>query len=82
VQQRNLWGLEMTRREFIQFILKTASAIVVGAYFITDKVSPRRLVLRSELLRRAAFIRAVRQKNYPGSVKPLSNINTQGKWRG
>jgi hypothetical protein len=60
----------MTRREFIQFVLKTASAIAVGAYFITDKVSPRR------------FIRAVRQKKYPGSVKQLSNINTQGKWRG
>jgi hypothetical protein len=72
----------MTRREFVQFVLKTASAIAVGAYVITDKVSPRRLVLRSELLRRVAFIRAVRQKKYPGSVKQLSNINTQGKWRG
>jgi len=60
----------MTRREFIQFVLKTASAIAVGAYFITDKVSPRR------------FIRAVRQKKYPGSIKQLSNINTQGKWSG
>ena len=60
----------MTRREFVQFVLKTASAIAVGAYVITDKVSPRR------------FIRAVRQKKYPGSVKQLSNINTQGKWRG
>ena len=60
----------MTRREFVQFVLKTASAIAVGAYFITDKISPRR------------FIRAVRQKKYPGSVKQLSNINTQGKWRG
>jgi hypothetical protein len=60
----------MTRREFVQFVLKTASAIAVGAYFITNKVSPRR------------FIRAVRQKKYPGSVKQLSNINTQGKWRG
>ena len=60
----------MTRREFIQFVLKTASAIAIGIYFITDKVSPRK------------FIRAVRQKRYPGSIKQLSNINTQGKWRG
>ncbi len=60
----------MTRREFIQFVLKTSSAIAVGAYFIADKVSPRK------------FIRAVRQKKYPGSVKQLSNINTQGKWSG
>jgi len=64
----------MTRREFVQFVLKTASAIPIcigiGAYFITEKVSPRK------------FIRAVRQKKYPGSVKQLSNINTQGKWNG
>jgi hypothetical protein len=60
----------MTRREFIQFVLKTASAIAVGTYFITKKVSPRK------------FIRAVRQKKYPGSVRMLSDINTQGKWSG
>ncbi len=60
----------MTRREFIQFVLKTASAIAVGAYVISKKVSPRK------------FIRAVRNKKYPGSIKQLSNINTQGKWNG
>jgi hypothetical protein len=60
----------MTRREFFKFVLKTASAVAIGAYFITDKVSPRK------------FIRAVRQKKYPGSVKTLSDINTQGKWNG
>jgi hypothetical protein len=60
----------MTRREFFKFVLKTASAVAVGAYFITEKVSPRK------------FIRAVRQKKYPGSVKQLPNVYTQGKWRG
>lgn len=60
----------MTRREFVQFILKTASAIAVGVYVIGDKVSPRK------------FIRAERLKKYPGSIKQLSNINTQGKWNG
>jgi len=60
----------MTRREFFKFVLKTASAVVVGAYFITEKVSPRK------------FIRAARQKKYPGSVKQLPNVYTQGKWRG
>jgi hypothetical protein len=62
--------MEMTRREFIQSILKTASAIAISAYFIGEKVSPRK------------FIRAIRQKKYPGSIKPLSGINTQGKWSG
>jgi hypothetical protein len=60
----------MTRREFFQFVLKTVSAIAVGAYFIADKVSPKR------------FIQAIRQKRYPGSVKQLPNVFTQGKWRG
>ncbi len=60
----------MTRREFFQSILKTASAIAIGVYFIGEKVSPRK------------FIRAVRQKKYPGSIKPLSDINTEGKWNG
>jgi hypothetical protein len=60
----------MTRREFFLSVLKTATAIAIGAYIITDKISPRK------------FIRAVRHKKYPGSVKPLPDINTQGKWRG
>jgi hypothetical protein len=60
----------MTRREFFQSVLKIAAAAAIGAYVITDKVSPRR------------FIRASWQKKYPGSVKQLPNIFTQGKWRG
>jgi hypothetical protein len=62
--------MEMTRREFFQSVLKTVMAIAIGAYVIADKVSPRR------------FIRAIQQKKYPGSVKQLPNIFTQGKWRG
>jgi hypothetical protein len=60
--------MEMTRRDFIQFVLKTASVVAIGAYFIGQV--PRR------------FIYALRHKKYPGTVKPLSNINTQGKWSG
>jgi hypothetical protein len=60
----------MTRREFFQSVLKTVTAIAIGAYVIADKVSPKR------------FIRAVRQKRYPGSVKQLPNVYTQSKWRG
>ena len=60
----------MTRRQFIQFVLKTASAFAIGAYFIGEKVLPRK------------FIYAIRYKKYPGIVKPLSDIKTQGKWSG
>jgi hypothetical protein len=68
MRQRNLRSLEMTRRGFIQFVLKTASVFAIGAYFISQ--APRK------------FINAIRYKKYPGIVKPLSNINTQGKWSG
>jgi hypothetical protein len=60
----------MTRRQFIQFVLKTASAFAIAVYFIGEKVLPRK------------FINAIRYKKYPGIVKPLSDINTQGKWSG
>jgi hypothetical protein len=60
----------MTRREFMQCVLKTASVIAVGAYFITQKALPRK------------FMQAIRQKKYPGIIKQLSNVYTQGKWRG
>jgi hypothetical protein len=60
----------MNRRKFIQNVLKTVLAIVVGACFITDKVSPKR------------FIQAIRHKKYPGRIKQLPNTFTQGKWRG
>jgi hypothetical protein len=62
----------MTRREFIQFVLKITSAIAIDAVAIGEKVSPRK------------FIRAIRHKKYPGSIKELSNINinTKGKWNG
>jgi hypothetical protein len=62
--------MEMTRRVFFQYVLKTASAFVLAAYLVGESVSPRK------------YIRALRHKNYPGSIKPLSNINTQGKWSG
>jgi len=60
----------MTRRKFIQEIIKTASAIIVGTWCLAKKVAPRR------------FIRAVKLDKYPGSVKPLQHINEQGKWNG
>jgi hypothetical protein len=58
--------MEMTRREFFKSIFKIAAAAAVGIYVFTDKAS----------------IKAFRHKKYPGSIKQLPNIFTQGKWRG
>ncbi|MHC4456711.1 MAG: hypothetical protein ACYS0I_06390 [Planctomycetota bacterium] len=60
----------MTRRKFIQKLLKGCSIIFVGAWGLAKKASPRR------------FMRAVRLKNYPGSLRPLQDITKQGKWSG
>jgi hypothetical protein len=75
----------MTRREFIQSVLKATSAIVIGAYVIADKSRTLNIFNKTIVRDKASprkFIRAVRQKKYPGGIKPLSDINTQGKWRG
>jgi hypothetical protein len=60
----------MTRRKFIQELLKAGSAIIVSVYWLAEKTSPRR------------FVRALRLKKYPGSLKPLRDIHQQSKWSG
>jgi len=60
----------MTRRRFIQKIISTILAAVAGFVFIAKKASPRK------------FIRAIKLKKYPGSLKPLQKIESQGKWGG
>jgi hypothetical protein len=60
----------MTRRKFIQELLKAGSAVIVGVCWIAKKASPRR------------FIWAVKLKKYPGFLKPLQNVYKQSKWSG
>ncbi|MHC4171861.1 MAG: hypothetical protein ACYTBX_10420 [Planctomycetota bacterium] len=60
----------MTRRKFIHKLIKAGSAIAIGTSWLTKKVTPRK------------FVRAVRLKKYPGSLKPLRDISKQGKWSG
>jgi hypothetical protein len=60
----------MTRRKFIQELLKAGAAIIVGVCWIAKKASPRK------------FVRALRLKKYPGVIKPLKDVNTQSKWNG
>ena len=60
----------MTRRKFIQKLMKAASAIIVGTWSLAKKAAPRK------------FVRAVRLKKYPGSLRPLRDIHKQSKWSG
>jgi hypothetical protein len=60
----------MTRRRFIQKIISTTSAAIAGVLFIAQKTLPRK------------FVRAVKLNKFPGSVKPLQKIESQGKWSG
>ncbi len=60
----------MTRRKFIRRLIKTAGAVITGTWCLAKKAAP------------CKFVWAVRIKKYPGSLKPLRNINKQSKWSG
>jgi len=60
----------MTRRKFIQKLIKAGSVIIVGAWWLVKKAAPRKFVL------------AVKLKKYPGSLRPLQDIHKQSKWSG
>lgn len=70
MRQRNIRGLEMTRRKFVQRLLKAGSAIVLGVVWLGKKAAP------------CKFIWAARLKKYPGPLRPLEDVNNQGKWSG
>jgi len=60
----------MTRRKFIQKIIKNAAAVAAGALCLAKKVLP------------CKFVRALKTKKFPGLIKPLRNIGKQSKWSG
>jgi len=60
----------MTRRKFIQKLIKGGSAIIVGVCWLAKKAAPRK------------FVRAIRLKKYPGSLRPLRDISKPSKWNG
>jgi hypothetical protein len=62
--------MEMTRRKFIQDLIKGGAAIIVGVCWLAEKASPRK------------FVRALRLKKYPGFLKPLQDVHKQSKWSG
>ena len=60
----------MTRRNFIQKLVKAASAIIAGTCLLARKAAPRK------------FVRAVKLNKYPGSLRALEDISKQSKWSG
>ena len=60
----------MTRRKFIQKLVKAGSAVIAGTWWLTKKTSPRK------------FVWAIKTKKYPGSLKPLGDVSEQSKWSG
>lgn len=60
----------MTRRKFVQKVIKAGSAIIVGAWWLAKKTAPHK------------FVWAVKTKKYPGPLKPLRDIPKQSKWSG
>jgi hypothetical protein len=72
MRQKNLWSMEMKRRDFIKVagVLYVYSLIAKCGAFAT--AAPRRV------------IEAVRGGRYPGKIKKLDfkAIAKQGEWRG
>jgi hypothetical protein len=60
----------MTRREFIHKLMAFGAAVIIGNSWLAKKAVPRK------------FLWAVGLKKYPGSLKPLSDIQKQSKWSG
>ncbi len=60
----------MTRRKFIQKLAGAGSVTFIGIWWLIKKAAPRK------------FILAVRTSWYPGSVRPLQDIDKQAKWSG
>jgi len=60
----------MTRRRFIQKLVKASSVIIAGTSWLAKKAMPRR------------FVWAMPLKKYPGRVRPLRDIHKQSKWSG
>jgi len=60
----------MTRRKFVQKLIRAGSVIIVGACWLAKKAAPRK------------FVRAIGLNKYPGPLKPLGDIHKKSKWSG
>jgi hypothetical protein len=60
----------MTRRKFIQKLIKVGAAVITGTFWLVKKAAPRQ------------FIWAAGLKKYPGSLKSSLDIHKQSEWSG
>jgi len=77
----------MTRRRFIEKLVKACSAIVVGVCWVSHPVRNIHFwkMFAGYRISNGAprrFVWAVRTKGYPGSLRALQDINKQAKWSG
>jgi hypothetical protein len=62
--------MEMTRRDFLQKLIITGSAVAAGCLALAKMDLPKR------------FIWAKPLSKYPGRLKPLGDIASQSRWSG
>lgn len=60
----------MTRRNFLRQLLGATIAVMLGTKWLIKKAVPRK------------FVKALRIKKYPGSLKSVGGISEQSKWSG
>jgi hypothetical protein len=60
----------MTRRKFIQGLVKAGAGVVLGIAWLCKKALPRK------------FVRACKVKKYPGHLRALGDISEKSKWSG
>jgi len=60
----------MTRRKFINNLIKVAGVVAAGTWWAAKKAIPKK------------FIEAVPLKKYPGSLGKAAKIEKYGKWSG
>ena len=65
----------MTRRKFVRRLVEMWPVVAAGAAALAGRVSTQKARLRK-------FVFAARMDKYPGPVKPLQDIHTEGKWSG
>jgi hypothetical protein len=65
----------MTRRKFLHKIIQTGLLGLISLGWVITRAIGKHTVPRK-------FVRAIRMKNYPGSIGHLSKINKNAKWSG
>jgi hypothetical protein len=60
----------MTRRKLLHQLLGSATAVALVSKWLITKAKPRK------------FVQALRVKKYPGSLRHIGNVCSQGKWSG